>query len=203
MQNFVRAVRLPADYCPVPPAVRDERHKRRRDRVKVPDNTGPCVGPDYRVPVALQVHRADNPMDEPGPRGVTVRVNVDLPGQFVADTHISRVGVLHEIDSHTAHQPGDCIHARRDFRVMRQTDIAPTGQTIVLRRIAQPRGGTPSLRRLSPRFLSAFTQSSSPLRSPHQALAFCRLSMFSRYRMQANTEASNRSIRCSGCTFSY
>ena len=71
-------------------------------------------------------------MDEPGPRGVTVRVNVDFPGQFVADTHISRVGVLHEIDSHTAHQPGDCIHARRDFRVVCQANVATAGQIIVL-----------------------------------------------------------------------
>ena len=199
MEHIVRIILFAVDDYLIAPAVWDERHEGRGNGLQVPDDARTGTGPHHSVAVALKVHGPHDPVDEVRPGHVGIGLDVDLAAQLIEDADVPVLPVLHQVDGHGPHQPGDGINTGADLRICRQAHIALAAKAVVCIRGTQPCHAPGLLRALSGRR----PRPPSLTHFPSHSFAFWDFSMFSRYRMQANTEASNRSIRCSGRILSY
>ena len=198
MQYIVGVVLPPVDCHPiVPEAVRDIGCHRRRDGPQILQIPTARLWKDCHSSVPIQIEIFDYPVDKCRSCHIAVWIDVHFPAQFVFDADVPFVGILHQMDCHTPHQFCNGVHRCTYFRIVGQARIALACQGLKGIRCTQPRRAPP-LGRLSPcRLPASLTQ------SPHHSFPFLDFSIFSRYLIHANTEASKRSIRCSGCTLSY
>ena len=151
MEHVVRIILFAVDDYPVAPAVRDKCNKGRRDGLQVLDNTCPGTGPHHSVAVALQVHGPHNPVHEVRPGHVGIGLDVDLAAQLIEDADVPVLPVLHQVDGHGPHQPGDGINTGADLRICRQAHIALAAKAVVCIRGTQPCHAPGLLRALSGR----------------------------------------------------
>ncbi|CAN4019980.1 DUF4330 domain-containing protein, partial [Dysosmobacter welbionis] len=162
------------DDYPVAPAVRDKCNKGRRDGLQVLDDARTSTWPHHSVAVSLQVHGPHNPVNEVRSCHVGIGLDVDLAAQLIEDADVPVLPVLHQVDGHGPHQPGDGINTGADLRICRQAHIALAAKAVVCIRGKQPRHapgllGALSGRRPRPPSLTHF---------PSHSFAFWDFSMF-------------------------
>ena len=123
--------------------------------------------------------------------------------QLVDDPLVPILGVGHEVYRHGADQVRDLPAAGQHFRVLIETRISARQKRSEQLLTGYDADGAVIPLRLCCRLLCFFLFFAHSFLSPHQSLAFVVFSRSSRYPTAAKTDASNRSIRCSGCIFSY
>ena len=148
--------------------------------------------------VSLEHQRLDNPVDKRRAGHIVVRTDVHLAAQLVFDPDVTGLRVFHQMDGHTRDQPRDRVHCRTDFGILRKAHVSPALDRFP--QVCARKSDAPAHRLGARRRPASFFLAQA---SPHHFFATLFFSRLSRYRMQANTDASKRSMRCSGCTLSY